>query len=193
MPFPMFRPKSLLVKPRGFFPFSSFPTLKLFQAFSDGWGFCSWLIQWKQRSPPSGQVWGQIEEEAFSAALSDPAIFRRVWLDSNWGVCFSLKSSMAFGTDYLCGIPKHPHRGGSPTRCHWGNVTGTNCFHGSEFFPHGHSTNLEQVAPSPERRLFSDGELPGPQVVNTTLKTCSLLISFLLIIFILLEMQLIAP
>lgn len=105
----------------------------------------------------------------------------------------ALKSSMAFGTDYLCDSPKHPHRGGSPTRCHWGNATGTNCFHSSEFFPRGHSTNLEQVAPSPERRLFGDGQLPGPQVVNTTLRTCSLLISFLLIISILLEMQLIAP
>lgn len=189
MPFPILSPKSLLVKPWGvFFPFLSFPTLKLFQAFSDGWSFCSWLILVETEESSVwaglGPNWGG---SYFSCSFRPSHVRESVAGFKPRCLLLALKSSMAFGTDYLCDIPKHPHRGGSPTRCHWGNATGTNCFHSSEFFPHGHSTNLEQVAPSPERRLF------GPQVVNTALWTCSLLISFLLIISILLEMQLIAP
>lgn len=176
-----------------FSPFLSFPTLTLFQAFSDGWSFCSWLILVETEE---SSVWADLVPNSggsyFSCSFRPSHVWESVAGFKPRCLLLALKSSMAFSIGYRCDSPKHPHRGESPTRCHWGNATGTNCFHRSEFFPHGHSTNLERVAPSPWRRLFGDGALPGPQVVNTTLKTCSLLISFLLIILILLEMQLIA-
>lgn len=173
------------------FSFLSSPTLKLFQAFSDGWSFCSWLILVETEE---SSVWADLVPNWGGSYFSCSLRPSHVW-ESEAGfkprcLLFALKSSMALGSGYLCDILKHPHRRGSPTRCHWGNATGTNCFHSSKFFPLGHSPNLEQVAPSPGQRLFGDRELPGPQFVNTTPKTCSLLNSFLVIILILLEMQL---
>lgn len=164
---------------RFFFFLLSFPTLKLFQAFSDRWGFCSWLILVETLSSVwagLGSNWGG---STFSCYFRPSHIWERVAGFKPRRLLLTLKPSMAFGTDYICDIPRNPCRGGSPTGCHQGNVTGTNFFCNLNFFPPGHQTNLKEFTHSSGWET-DDGEVLGPQVVNLTLKTCFLLISSLM-------------
>ena len=56
-----------------------FPMLKLFQAFSDGWSFYSWLILVETEEPSVWTALGPAREEAPSAAIFRPScVWERV-------------------------------------------------------------------------------------------------------------------